>query len=216
MKICINYGHAESGTGTGAIGILNESKENRVVGKEVVRLLKENSTHTIIVADYNGKDNYVKATNYANEQKADLFVSIHFNAGGGNGTETLVYSTSSEHNEAKRIHSNIVKLGFKDRKIKARDDLYVLKKTKMKSLLVECCFVDSKEDANRYNPKLMAKAIAEGILGKSIEEAKPSTEKEIWYRAVAGSFKSKELAEKRVKELTDKGYSGCFVVAFEK
>lgn len=181
MKICINYGHAASGAGTGAVGLLNESNENRNVGKEVVRLLKENSSHTVIVADYNGSNNYVDSVNYANNQKADLFVSIHFNSGANDkngdgkscGTETLVYNTSYKHDEAKRIHANIVKLGYRDRKIKSRSDLYVLKNTKMNALLVECCFVDDRDDVNLYNYKTMAKAIAEGILNKSIAAPAP-------------------------------------------
>lgn len=178
MKICINYGHAASGIGTGAVGILNESKETRNVGKEVVRLLKEHSDHNIIVADYNGSDNYVKSTNYANQQKADLFISIHFNAGvndkNGNGkssgTEVLVYNTSSSNPEAKRIQTNICKLGFRDRGVKQDRTLHVLKNTKMRACLVECCFVDDKDDVKLYNYKTMAKAIAEGILNKTLSE----------------------------------------------
>lgn len=190
MKICVNFGHALTGKGTGAVGILNESKENRNVGNELVKLLRENSDHTVIIADFNGTDNYVKATNYANSQKADLFISIHFNSGAndknGNGkscgTETLVYSANQDNTIAKRINSNIVRLGFRDRRksqggILVRNDLYVLKNTKMKALLVECCFVDDRDDVNLYNYKTMAKAIAEGILGKSISTSNQSSSK---------------------------------------
>ena len=103
MKIGINYGHALNGAGTGAVGIKKESEETRLVGKEIVSLLKANSTHTVIVADFEGEDNYVKATNFLNAQGVDLIISIHFNSGAndmkGNGvttgTEVLVGHTGS-------------------------------------------------------------------------------------------------------------------------
>ena len=37
-----------------------------------------------------------------------------------------------------------------------------------------------------------------------------------WYRVIAGSFKDKNLAEQRVKNLSAKGYDGGFVTAFRK
>ena len=149
MKICINFGHALNGVGTGAVGIKKESIENRNTGNEVVSLLKKNSTHEILVADFEGENNYVKAVNFANSNKVDLFVSIHFNSeandlngnGKTTGTEVLIgHLGSSALDEAKRIVNNISKLGFKNRGIKERPELYVLKHTKMAACLIECCF----------------------------------------------------------------------------
>ena len=229
MKICINPGHSASGVGVGAIGLLNESDENRKVSNELVRLLKENSNHQIIVADFNGSDNYIKAYKFANSNKVDLFVSIHFNSGandkGGNGksagTETLVYSLKGAPKEATRVNANIVKLGFRDRGIKTRPDLSVLKNTSMPAMLVECCFVDDKDDVNLYNYKTMAKAIAEGILGKSISSNvptpnPPASNGELYYRAVSGSFKGKENALDRKAKLDKAGFTGVFLDAFVK
>lgn len=36
MKICVVAGHTSTGKGTGAVGYINESTENRVVAKKVV------------------------------------------------------------------------------------------------------------------------------------------------------------------------------------
>ena len=44
-------------------------------------------------------------------------------------------------------------------------------------LLVECCFVDDKDDIKIYDSKKMAKAIAEGILNRAISKAQSTTEK---------------------------------------
>ena len=202
MKICINYGHALSGAGTGAVGIKKESEETRNTGKEVVTYLKGNSTHEILVADFEGEDNYVKATNFANSEGVDLFVSIHFNSGAGDltgngvttGTEVLIgHLGSSALDEAQRIVNNISKLGFKNRGIKERPDLYVLKHTKMGACLVECAFLDDMDDMKAYNPKLMAKAIAEGILNKTISEQ----------NNVVSSFKNGDYSGRKARVNTD-------------
>ena len=58
-------------------------------------------------------------------------------------------------------------LGYKNRGVKARPDLYVLKHTKAPALLVECCFVDDADDVRLYDPDKMAAAIVHGIAGQA-------------------------------------------------
>ncbi|MNP78498.1 N-acetylmuramoyl-L-alanine amidase [compost metagenome] len=64
--------------------------------------------------------------------------------------------------EAIAVLNSIVELGFRNRGIKDGKNLYVIRKTNMTALLIECCFVDTKEDADRYNPDAIAKAIVKG------------------------------------------------------
>lgn len=103
----------------------------------------------------------------------DLDISIHFNSGvadkKGNGkttgTEVWVYSqTSSAKPTAERVVKEIAALGFHNRGVKDRKDLYVLRRTNSPAMLIECCFVDDKDDVTLYNAKKMAAAIAAGIL----------------------------------------------------
>ncbi|WP_082193849.1 N-acetylmuramoyl-L-alanine amidase [Bacillus sp. 37MA] len=81
-----------------------------------------------------------------------MFVSIHLNAGGGTGYETLVYS---QNKEASIIHAEIRKVldkyNVKDRGIKNRPDLAVLKGTKATALLLEMAFIDNKADMDLLN-----------------------------------------------------------------
>lgn len=219
MKICINYGHALTGAGTGAVGIKKESEETRTVGREVVRLLKENSSHQILIADFNGEDNYVKAVKFANDNNVDLFVSVHFNSGAndmnGNGattgTEVLIgHLGSSALDEAQRIVNNISKLGFKNRGIKERPDLYVLKNTKMGACLVECAFLDDADDMKVYNPKPMAKAIAEGILNKSIN-IEP-VESDNFFKVCIGAYKNRENAVTIKNEAIANGFKDAYMI----
>ena len=184
MKFTIHAGHNPDGKkACGAIGLIKESTENRKVKDEVMRLLKLKG-HTVYdctvdngtgVADIVNKQ-VEKMNSYSN---IDLHISIHFNSGAsdkqGNGkttgTEVLVYNTNgSKYEAAKRICSKIEKLGYKNRGVKTRTNLGVLKNSKGQALLVECCFVDDKDDIALYDYKTMAKAIAEGILNESIVE----------------------------------------------
>lgn len=169
MKINIHAGHGATGQGTvGAIGLINESDEARKVCNLTVAML-EDQGHTVYNCTQDtGTANEIlkKIVNASNAHDVDLNVSIHFNAGGGKGTEVYVYSQGSKaYPYAEKIVSAISALGFNNRGVKIRPSLYVLRKTKAPALLVECCFVDT-DDALKYNAEAMAKAIVAGITGQ--------------------------------------------------
>lgn len=162
MRIVVNAGHTKQGKGTGASKYLNESRETRKIAYELMKLLAS-TNHQVIPAVYDVSNNNLKeAVTLSNNKAADLFVSIHLNAGGGEGVE--VYTWKGEKvKQAVSICNNIAKLGFKNRGVKNGSNLYVIKKTKAPALLVECCFVDSKTDTARYNAEAIAKAIYNAI-----------------------------------------------------
>ena len=61
------------------------------------------------------------------------------------------------------VCNNISALGFNNRGVKAGTGLYVIRRTKAKSMLIEVCFVDT-EDANKYlevGYKAITKAIVD-------------------------------------------------------
>jgi hypothetical protein len=165
----INCGHTKSGYGSGAVGIISESEHTRLVGYEVMRLIRE-AGHKVVdcTIDYasNVTESLSKITNIANNVNLDWFVSIHFNAGGGRGTEVYTYE-GRQYEDALEVCSNIAKLGFNNRGVKAGTGLYVIRRTKAKSMLIEVCFVDT-ADANKYlnvGYKTIAKAIVEALVG---------------------------------------------------
>lgn len=174
MKIGINCGHTLGGQpGAGAIGIIDESAETRNVGKPLIEMLRKGG-HTV----YDCTDDYAASTSenlaeivrLANAQPLDLFVSVHFNAGGGLGTEVYTYGGKS-FAEAEQTCKNIAALGFKNRGIKDGSGLYVIRNTSAKSMLIEVCFVDS-ADAQTYKNvgyEKIAAAISSAITGTETE-----------------------------------------------
>lgn len=182
-KYNVHAGHNPSGrVACGAVGILDESKENRLIAKEMVRLLKLNSQTVYDCTVDNGTsagDVLKKIVEKCDSHKVQGDYSIHLNSGRkdkeGDGSiggfEVLVTSTANGKGEvAKRIRKNMTALGFKDRGTKIRNDLYVLNKTDAPAFILEICFVDDKDDAELYKAvgyKKIAQAIVKGILNKT-------------------------------------------------
>lgn len=183
MKINIHAGHNPDGKiACGAVGLIKESTEARVVKDNLIQYLKK-AGHTVYDCTCNNgtsqNDVLKKIVAKCNAHKVDLDVSIHFNSGANDkkgdgkskGVEVLVYSkTSKSNDEATRICNKLSAIGFKNRGIKVRKDLYFLKHTKAPSLLIEICFVDDKDDVKLYNKNIdkIAKTIAEAIVNKKI------------------------------------------------
>lgn len=176
MVINVHAGHNPDGkTACGAVGLIKESTEARKVKDEVISMLQKLG-HTVYDCTCdNGtsqSDVLRKIVSKCKEHQADLDVSIHFNAGVGDktgngvttGTEVLVYTNSPVKNYADGIVKAIAALGYKNRGVKTRTDLYFLKNAK-NALLIEACFVDDADDVRLYSTTAMAQAIVKGIIG---------------------------------------------------
>ncbi|MBU3146836.1 N-acetylmuramoyl-L-alanine amidase [Clostridium sp. CF012] len=169
LNIGVNDGHTILGFGTGAVGIIKEGEHTRLVGEEVRRLIKEyghNAINCTIDSANSVNESLSLIMGQANRQDLDWFISIHFNAGGGQGVEAYTYA-GRQYQDAIDVCANIADLGFKNRGVKDGQGLYVIRRTVAKSMLIEVCFVDT-ADANHYlkiGYKTIAKAIAEGIIG---------------------------------------------------
>ena len=188
MVINVHAGHNPDGKAAcGAIGYIKESTEARRVKDEVIRMLRELG-HTVydctVDNGTSASDVLKKIVSKCNAHKVDLDISIHFNAAGNlpedgktTGTEVMVYSGYSKaRDEAEAVCKEIASLGFKNRGVKFRPDLYFLKKTVAPAMLIECCFVNDKDDTNLYDYYKMAKAIVKGITGVEYEAEEENEE----------------------------------------
>lgn len=180
MRICVRGGHNFQSKGASAL--IDETSEDRAVKNSLVKYLKELGHEVLDVTpeNMNADSDLVYGVSHANSWGADLFVSIHFNKAfnhynGALGTESLVYSKSDnitlDDEVASRINSALVGLGFKDRGVKERPELYELRATKMASIIVEVCFVEATEDVALYQKlghDTIGKTIAEAIANKKL------------------------------------------------
>lgn len=164
----------------GASGYLDEVTEDRAVTAQVIDKLRALGHTVYDCTDDSGHtqgQNLANIVHECNARDVDLNVSIHFNAGGGAGTEVLVYSdTGSAAGYASKICTAISELGYRNRGVKERKNLYVLRRTTAPALLVECCFVDSAADAQRFDADKMAAAIVRGITGQTAADTGSAAE----------------------------------------
>ena len=185
MVVGINCGHTASGAGYGAVGIIKESEHTRLVGRALMALLRSAGVTVVdcTIDRANTQNEYLAAAvALANRQDLDWFISIHFNASSahtGHGAEVYTYE-GRQYQDALDVCANLAELGFKNRGVKEGAGLYVIRKTKAKSMLIECCFCDNQTDVDLYNAaggaEGIARAIYRGIYKEAVLPATPAVE----------------------------------------
>ena len=218
MVINVHAGHNPTGmVACGAVGLIDESTENRKVKDEVIRQLRElgHTVYDCTVNDGIGQTDVLKKiVEKSNAHKAELDISIHFNSaandmngnGKTTGTEVFIYSASSKAKVyAEKVCQEIAGLGFKNRGVKYSASLYVLRNTKAPAMLIECCFVDDRDDVALYDWKSMVTAIVRGTAGRNPEE------KGRLYRVQAGAYTVKANAEALQEKLKNAGFDAMIV-----
>ncbi|MCF8019241.1 conserved exported protein of unknown function [Petrocella atlantisensis] len=113
----------------------------------------------------------------ANEIGADFFISIHNNAfnASENGTETLYFPSNVQDKLtspklAQIFQKNIVAYtGMKDRGLKQRENLYLLKNTIMPAVLVEVGFLTNVNDVAKLKDETFLKTTASALYQSILE-----------------------------------------------
>ncbi len=163
--LAIDIGHNVNFDG-GAVGIRKEDELNKLVGEALINKFKSININVINCTPYNAvslHDSLNQRTVAANKGKADFFISIHHNSGGGRGSEALCLTGGIADNVGNSVLNELSNIGFYNRGVKDRRDLFVINQTIMPALLIECAFCDSANDMNGYNPESVASAIFKGI-----------------------------------------------------
>ena len=179
MKVYIDAGHNYSGVDTGAVGHgLREQDitykiasrvEKTLLAKGISVKMSRNSLTDNVVSGGSVSNSLRARYASANEWKADIFVSIHCNAGGGSGCEVYCYKSGGQAETlAKNILSGMLwNTDLISRGVKTAN-YAVLKNTNMPAVLVETAFIDNENDAAflgfEDGQKQIAKGIAEGIM----------------------------------------------------
>lgn len=180
-KIYINPGHSD--TDPGAVGYEIERELNVKVSNYMSEYLLANYECETKV-NPGSMDRLSVVCQDANAWGADLFVSNHFNAGGGDGYEALVYNQKRVA-LGQLFEKHVKAIGQNSRGVKLRPGLVVLSNTNMPAILNEAAFVDNLKDVQDWNDdaelkklgSAYAKAAAEflGLAKKVIETPKVET-----------------------------------------
>ena len=208
-RIYINPGHSDKDPG--AVGFATERKLNVKVAEFMGSHLLANYDCEIRMNP--GTMNSVsQVAADANSWKADLMVSIHFNAGGGDGYEALVYS-NARVSLGKVFEKHVLAAGQNSRGVKLRPDLGILRLTNMPAVLNEGAFVDNQKDITDWNEDAQlqklgaayAEAAAEflGLVKKAAEN--------VLYRVQVGAYCNPDGANAMQQRLKEAGFDGIIV-----
>lgn len=197
--IAIDPGHG--GKDPGAVGNgLKEKDLTLAISLKVAELLRTQQLNVIMTRT---ADTFVDLSP-ARTPKCDLSISVHVNAGGGQGLETWV-SLFNQPAKSKQlgqaIQNNIRKLvPFRDRGVKTKansknnaDYLYMLRSAKGVPVLIECGFIDNITDANILKNAANLNKIAEGIANGVFEYL--GIKKEPEKVDIKGALKTKVIFE---------------------
>ena len=164
--IYLDAGHG--GSDPGAIG--NGLHEKDVTLDIALRTKKELEAAGYTVIMSRTTDKYLslsERTNHANRVNADIFVSIHINAGGGTGIETYKMANGPKPSQSNKLathiqNETIKQTGMRDRGVKDAN-FHVNRESKMPSALVEVGFIDRVSDANKLKQASFKNKAAKGI-----------------------------------------------------
>lgn len=172
-KVYVDAGHG--GSDPGAVKYLTERDVNLVIAKACRDYLESNGVSVKMSRTSNKTNTDInEMAAEANKWGADFVVSIHNNAGGGDGFE--VYHTingGKGKTLAKNIEAEVKKIGQNSRGLKTKKGSYgdyfgMIRLTKAPAVICEGVFVDNKTDVKiadtEAEQKAFGYAYARGIL----------------------------------------------------
>jgi hypothetical protein len=148
VKVFLSAGHGGTDPGAVAYGL----KEEDINLNTLLACRDELKRHGVAVVCSRTKDEndpVGQEVKEANASKADLAVSFHANAGGGDWFEAFYHTSNKNGKKLAGLGEKYVKaLGQNSRGLKSGNHLYFIKNTSMTSVLFESFFVDNDKDNN--------------------------------------------------------------------
>ena len=172
----------------GAAALLDEVNEDRKVKNRVIELLRAAGHEAYDCTDDSGttqNQNLSAIVQKCNAHNVNLDVSIHLNSGRndlvGNGStggvEVWGYDDNTRTTGEKICAEIASVLGYTNRGFKTTHNLYVLNNTHSQAILIECAFVDDKDDADRWDANRCAEAIVKALTGSVPVTVAPASNK---------------------------------------
>jgi N-acetylmuramoyl-L-alanine amidase len=224
-KVFLGVGHGGSDPGAVANGV-KEKDLNLVIATACNAVLVRHGVQTLMSRTKDENDTLTEEIRECNAYKPDLAIDIHNNAGGGDGAEAFYFSGGGTSKTlAEKVLAEIVAIGQNSRGIKTKmgsngQDYYgFIRETYAPAIIVECAFVDNKNDLaiidTEPEQKKMGEAIAKGILKTLgiayVAEPQPKPAENKIYRVQVGAFANRENAERMLENLKKAGFKDAFI-----
>ena len=210
-KIYINPGHSEKDPG--AVGFETERRLNVAVSRYMDEYLQ---AHYVCQTKVNSGDSLYALCDEANAWGADLYVSNHFNAAGGDGFECYIYSKNTM--ELGKLFAKYVKEAGQNLRmldavpgVKIRTNLAVLYRTRMPAILTEGAFVDNQKDIADWNDEDELKILAAAYAKAAAEYLGLEEKEKPWYRVQVGAYREKANAQAQLAKLQAAGFSDAYI-----
>lgn len=220
IKVFLSAGHGGSDPGAVAYG-MKEKNINLDIMLACNDVLVKHGIVTVLSRTMDENDSVKEEVKEANASGADLAVSFHTNAGGGDGSESLYHSASSKGKRLAELFEKHTKaIGQNSRGVKPRNDLWFLRGTSMTAVLCECAFVDNDADNNIIDTTderkkfgvAYAKAILEYFNIAYVDSVPTKNEKsDKLYRVQLGAYNEKKNAETMLKKVKDAGFKDAII-----
>ena len=218
-KVFISAGHGGSDPGAVANGV-KEKDLNLSIALACKDMLEKYGVSVKMSRTKDEDDPVGEEVKECNSYAPSLAISIHCNAGGGNGGEVFYTHLGGKGKTlAENILAEMVNIGQNSRGIKTRvnsqgKDYYAfIRNTSCPAVIVECAFVDNASDlqilVTESQRKSMGEAVAKGIL-KTLGVENQS-EKATLYRVQVGAYSVKANAEAMEKKLKALGIDAFIV-----
>ena len=228
MKICLTAGHYIGTSGKRCIKSLdhNETREwvlNNRICEKIEAKLKDYEGYSLIRTDDRSGQTEVslkERVTKANTFGADIYISIHHNAGinGGVGGGVMAYVSQNASKTAlewqKALYDAIIRgTGLKGNRANpcASASLYECRETKMAAVLLECGFMDSKTDVPIILTDDFAERVAVAVVDVIVAKGNLKKKANKIYRLQVGAFSKRENAERMRDELKAKGFDAIIV-----
>lgn len=208
-KVFLSAGHGGSDPGAVANG-LKEKDINLNILLACKEVLENHGVEVVCSRIKDEYDPVSQEVSEANKSGADIAVSFHNNAGGGDGFECFYYPKSAASKKIAQLCEKYIKaIGQNSRGIKDGSKSYFVRNTKAPAVLTESFFLDNKKDKQigdtAAEQKKFGVAYAKAILEYFGIAYNENVGKSI-YCVQVGAFKDKTNAEKLAKELKSAGY----------
>ncbi|WP_218915197.1 N-acetylmuramoyl-L-alanine amidase [Caldanaerobius polysaccharolyticus] len=213
MLVCLDPGHGGSDLGAISNGIYEKDITLKLAQKVKDNLTRKYVVDVLLTREKDEDVSLKDRADMANKAKANFFLSLHVNAGKGEGYEDYIYNSLSVTSKTAAlreiVHSVLANFyaGYRcmDRGMK-KANYYVLRETDMSAVLCENLFVDSAYDEKLLKDEAFIENLSRAYVEAIAMALNLSKKSSTLYAVQVGAYSSIIYASRVANDLKAKGY----------